>query len=88
MTIEVLIFGASAMQIGRDRVTVTVPQAAVETTEGTTAAIVLNALDEQHPDLNVVAIAARLAVNQAFAKPDTPVRPSDEVALIALVSGG
>jgi len=81
VTVEVLIFGASAMQVGRDRVTVTIA-------EPVTAGRVLSALEAEHPELNVAGIAARLAVNHAFADGDTPITARDEVALIALVCGG
>jgi len=81
MTLEVFIFGASAMQVRHDRVAVTVSDAP-------TAAEVLAALAKQHPVLNVEGIAARLAVNHTFATAETPIRPGDEVALIALVCGG
>jgi len=55
--------------------------------ESTTAREVLHAL-EGMAWFPHSAKGCRLAVNHAFAGDDTPIRESDEVALIGLVSGG
>lgn len=81
MTVEVLIFGSAALAVKADRVIVTVGHAA---TVGEVAA----ALIEQHPSLRFALSAPRLAVNQAFAAPDTKIRSGDEVALVTLLGGG
>jgi len=81
MTTQVLVFGAAGAAVNADRVVVRVEEPA--TVRG-----VLEALRDQHPGLAFAVAAARLAVNQAFAGPDTPVTAADEIALISLVGGG
>lgn len=81
MTADVLIFGPAAQAAHADRVAVRLPAAA-------TARDVLAALADQHPRLRFALPAARLAVNHRFAQEAAPVRPGDELALIALVGGG
>lgn len=81
MRLEVLLFGPAARVAGGDRVVVAVR-------DGATVSQVLSAMAEQHPPLAAALRSARLAVNQAFARADEPVRASDELALIALVGGG
>ncbi|MBI1375048.1 MAG: hypothetical protein GC159_20205 [Phycisphaera sp.] len=56
--------------------------------DATIAADVLRALRDQHTSIASLVDAARLAVNHEFADADTPVRASDELALIGQVSGG
>lgn len=79
--VDVLIFGAAALGAKTDRVRVCIRDGAI-------AEEVLGALAEQHPGLGSALVGARLAVNAAFAKPGTPVRSEDELALISLVGGG
>lgn len=81
METDVLIFGSTALGANTDRV-------AVRVRDSATAEEVLAALAEQHPGLGAALVGARLAVNSAFAKPGTPVRAGDELALISLVGGG
>jgi molybdopterin converting factor small subunit len=90
MRVEVLIFGAAAVSAKSDRVTVEVEGAS-------TVRTVLAAMRAQHPTLRPAlppADSGRLAVNQAFASGDHPIKPvsgaapGDEVALITLVGGG
>lgn len=84
VTLDVLLFGAAAAAAGADRVPVVMGMKQ----EVVTAQEVLASLGSQHPSLRTATTGARLAVNQAFAKPDAPVRAGDELALIALVGGG
>jgi molybdopterin converting factor small subunit len=84
VTVEILIFGPAAAAAKADRLSVTLPDGS----QPGTAADVLHALAAQHPILKSVLATARLAVNHTFAKPDTRIRPGDELALIALVGGG
>jgi len=79
--VDVLIFGAAAHGMNTERVRVCI-------CDGAKAEDVLGALAEQHPGLGSALTGARLAVNSAFAKPDTQVTPGDELALISLVGGG
>lgn len=81
MKLDVLIFGPAAQAACASRVHVDVP-------DGATAGEVLRALAAQHPALAFAADAGRIAVNQSLAEPKTPVHPTDECALIALVGGG
>ena len=75
-----LIFGAAALAARADRVR-------VDVASGATVADVLRALGEQHAPLKFALDSARLAVNHAFAGPDTRVSASDELALISLLGG-
>ncbi len=81
MEVTVLLFGPAAAAAGAGRV-------AVRMDGGATAADVLRGLAEQHPSLAAAVRGGRLAVNAAFVPEGTPVMAGDEVALIALVSGG
>lgn len=90
MQVEVLLFGAASLGAKSDRVT-------VEVSDAPKVREVLAALHAQHPSLKFAlppVETGRLAVNQAFAKGDHPIKPGpvekggDEVALITLVGGG
>lgn len=78
---DVLLFGPAARAAGASSARVRVPEAA-------TVEAVLRALAVQRPEIAFALPGARLAVNHAFARADAPVRAGDEVALIAMVSGG
>lgn len=78
---EVLLFGPAARAAGTASACVRVPDPA--TVRG-----VLQALAAQRPEIAFALPGARLAVNHAFVPADATVRPGDEVALIAMVSGG
>jgi len=79
--VTVLLFGGAAEIAGSSSVRVEVEREPV-------AAVVLAALGRSVPALEPVLPSARLAVNHEFARPDQMIREGDEVALIALVSGG
>jgi len=81
VTLEVLLFGGAAAAANSDR-------AVVRVLDPCTCAGVLAALRESAPALGPYVDAGRLAVNHAFAPPDRVIGPTDEVALISLVSGG
>ncbi len=80
-SVEVLLFGPAARAAGSASARVRVPDPA--TVHG-----VLQALAVQRPEIAFALPGARIAVNHAFAQADAAVRPGDEVALIAMVSGG
>lgn len=80
-SVEVLLFGPAARAAGAATARVRVPDPA--TVRG-----VLQALAVQRPEIAFALPGARLAVNHAFVPADATVRPGDEVALIAMVSGG
>jgi molybdopterin converting factor small subunit len=81
MTIRVLIFGALAREVSCKEIT-------IDVTAPATVRDINQALAAKHPSKAAFFRSARLAVNHAFAKPDAPVQPTDEVALIELVGGG
>jgi len=78
--IRVLIFGGAAALAGARSVTVEVDPPRCD--------LVLDALGRTLPALRPQLASARLAVNHEFAAFDRPISPEDEVALIAMVSGG
>jgi molybdopterin converting factor small subunit len=80
-SVNVLLFGPAARAAGADSARVHVPAAA-------TVRIVLDALATQRPEIAFALPGARLAVNHAFAQADALVTVDDELALIAMVSGG
>lgn len=84
MDVEVLVFGAAAERVKRDRIVVTVG-------ENPTVQEILAALHEQHLELRFALSPAgggRLAVNHRFAAGDQGINRGDELALISLVGGG
>jgi molybdopterin converting factor small subunit len=82
MEIEVLLFGPQATLAGARSVRVSLVD------QQPKSVTVLEALALQLPELGPSLKTSRLAVNHAFAAADTPISPSDEVALIGMVSGG
>jgi len=78
---EILLFGPAATAAGEGSVRVRVEP-------GSDCAAVLLALCLQHPKVEPIARGGRLAVNGAYVDDSTIVRTQDEVALVALVSGG
>jgi len=81
VTLTVRLFAAARDAAGSDEVR-------LEVEDGARVGDVIAALAAFRSGLGDVARRSRLAVNQAFARPDDPVRPGDEVALIPPVSGG
>jgi molybdopterin synthase catalytic subunit len=81
MEVRVLVFGPMAASLERREVVVRVA-------DGASCGEVLRALAEQEPKLADAARTGRLAVNHEFAGPERAVHSGDEVALIAMVSGG
>lgn len=82
MTVTVLLFGPQATLAGVRELAVRVDD------EPATADAVLAALRDAEPRLGPSLAASRLAVNHAFVAPDQTIAPTDEVALIGMVSGG
>jgi molybdopterin converting factor subunit 1 len=80
MTFQVLLFAQLRELAGSATISVS---ANVQT-----AAELLTAIAEQWPTLAPALASSRLAVNQAYAQPETVVAPSDELALIPPVNGG
>jgi molybdopterin converting factor small subunit len=82
MQVRVLLFGPESVALGRDSVTIDLPAA------GAACRDVSERLAAEYPALAPFLPASRLAVNHEFARPEQPVTPDDEIALIGLVSGG
>ncbi|MCL6554557.1 MAG: MoaD/ThiS family protein, partial [Firmicutes bacterium] len=81
MQITVHLFAAHREAVGSPLMTLSVP-------EGTTAGEVWRLLAQQHPALLKAAAPTAVAVNDAVAPGDRPLRDGDHVALLAPVSGG
>ena len=82
MQVVVKLFGPAAQKAGAREVRLSMDA------DRPTCAAVRAALARAEPRLAGIVQAARLAVNQEFAGDDDRVLPGDEVALIAMVSGG
>jgi molybdopterin converting factor small subunit len=83
VTLRVLLFGpAREAAGGREAIDLDLPG------ERASAADALLALASSEGELGRVAARARLAVNRAFARPETTLAATDEVALIPPVGGG
>ncbi|HOU40918.1 MAG TPA: molybdenum cofactor biosynthesis protein MoaE [Promineifilum sp.] len=80
--LEIRLFATLKDRAGRDRIRVELPD------RPATAADVLTAVAASYPALAPALPTSLLAVNRAFAGPDTPVKTGDEVALFPPVSGG
>ncbi|MCW5755568.1 MAG: MoaD/ThiS family protein [Phycisphaeraceae bacterium] len=83
MTLLIRLFGPYADAAGARELRLVLPD-----DRAFTAADVLSAVADKHPDLSPLLPAARLAANNRFAPPSQQVFASDELALIGLVSGG
>ncbi len=81
MRVRVLLFGPLKDDLGSPAVEVDLPA------PGTVAAL-RTALAAKYPARAPLLSRARIALNQRFAQSDQPVGPSDEIAIIELVSGG
>lgn len=81
MRIRLRLFGPAREAAKADEVDLDVPDAAC-------VRDVLAALATRADALGPVALRSRLAVNQALAADDTPIKPGDELALIPPVGGG
>jgi len=84
VTIELTIrlFATLKDRAGGDRIHVMLPD------NPTTVTALLDAVRERYPALAPALPSALVAVNRAFAGPETPVGAADEVALFPPVSGG
>ncbi len=80
MRLNLLLFGISRDIVGGSTL-------ACEMPSGTTAAQLLNHLQQQYPALKDLR-STRLAVNNEYGLADQLLRENDEIALIPPVSGG
>jgi molybdopterin converting factor small subunit len=78
---DILLFGPAATAVGSSSVRVACEP-------GSTCEQVRRAVIEQHGSLAPIARAGRLAVNGAYTDGSTIINETDELALVALVSGG
>ncbi|MCS7080651.1 MAG: MoaD/ThiS family protein [Chloracidobacterium sp.] len=79
--LKVLVFGQCRALVGADAAPV---QVAVPTTAGA----VLDAVCEQYPQLAPLRGSLLVAVNEAYARAETPVENGDEVAVFPPIAGG
>ncbi|EMI58486.1 MoaD/ThiS family protein [Rhodopirellula sallentina] len=80
--LRVLVFGPQAKTAGVDCLrlgTINFPIRADE---------VLSMIAEQYPEIAPTLGVSRVAINHEFAESGSVIKPSDEVALIGLISGG
>ena len=82
MEISIRLFATLKDRVQSDRINVTLPS------DPTTVAALLDAVGAEYPALAPALRSSLVAVNRAFAGPDTPVGAADEVALFPPVSGG
>ncbi len=80
-TVRVLLFSVLREHLGAAELSVPLP-------DPPTGAALLDRLEAEHPALAPYRPVVRLAVNRAYAAPEAPLRPGDEVALVTPVSGG
>lgn len=82
MKLTVLLFGPYAEAVNDSSVPLEIAS------PDCTAEEVKQRLGEQYPKLRGLLGPAMLAVNQQAVRPDHPVRETDELAIIGMVSGG
>ena len=80
MNIKIKLFAAVRESAGREEVTLDV--------ETPSCAVVFASLKDAMPALAHLIDSSMMAVNGAYAHPDAPIHPDDEVALLPPVSGG
>jgi molybdopterin converting factor subunit 1 len=80
MRVDVLLFASLKDEVG--------PSFPVELGESATVADLRRALEAAHPSFARFGRRAMVAVNEAYAREDDPVRPGDAVALLPPVAGG
>lgn len=78
--VKVLLFGAAADRAGTREAEIP--------TGATTLRGLWTLIAERHPDLSPMRPNLAFAVNGEYARPDDPVKPGDEVAVLPPVSGG
>ena len=82
MELDIRLFATLKDRAGRERIHVSLPDGPLTTAD------VLAAVAADYPALAPALRSALVAVNRAFAGPETPVVAGDEVALFPPVSGG
>ena len=81
MELEVRLFATLKDRVGRDRIQVFIQEPA-------TVRLLLQVTAESYPDLEPALPTTLVAVNKAFAGPETILQSGDEIALFPPVSGG
>jgi molybdopterin synthase catalytic subunit len=81
MRFEIRLFATLKDRAGQDRISVTVSDSA-------SVLDLLQTTAEAYPDLAAALPTALVAVNMAYASPDTTLKPGDEIAFFPPVSGG
>lgn len=83
MNLSIQLFAGLAEALGTSRV-----ELSLTDHPAPTVVHLIEALCEQQPEHSHLIRQCFPAVNQSYASPDTPLQPSDEIALIPPVSGG
>ena len=81
VTIRLLFFAVLRDITGKD-------EAVIELADGTTPAGIWSVLRQEHSALEPWTAPPMVAVNESWARPDSPLRDGDEVAFIPPVAGG
>lgn len=80
--LHVLVFGPQAQSVDTERLVIAGIHFPI------TADALMSKIAEAYPDLAPSLGVSRIAINHAFAAPDSPIACGDEVALVGLISGG
>lgn len=83
MIVSIQLFAGLAEAIGASRI-----ELKLEETPAPKVVHLIEALCKHNPEHSALIRQCFPAVNQSYATPDTPLQPSDEIALIPPVSGG
>ncbi len=81
MKLEIRLFATLKDRAGSERIQ-------IDLAESATVRMMLDEVTAVHPILAPLLPASLISVNKAFAEPDTPIQPNDEIALFPPVSGG
>jgi len=81
MNIKIRLFATLKDRAGRSQIQISLP-------EPSNARIMLEEVTAVYPDLAPLLSTCLISINKAFARPDTPIQPNDEIALFPPVSGG
>ncbi|RMH00569.1 MAG: MoaD family protein [Chloroflexi bacterium] len=81
MNLQVRLFATLKDRAGKNKIEITLSEPA-------TVKTLLETVAHHYPSLEPALPTVLVAVNKAFASPDTPIQPGDEIALFPPVSGG
>ncbi len=81
MKLKIRLFATLRDHVGASQIQIDIPEPA-------TVQTMLDKITAVHPALLPLLPICLVSVNKAFAEPDTPIQPNDEIALFPPVSGG